>query len=128
MAFSSSLMESGVRTPETTSSPCAFIRYSPKNTCSPVAGLRVKAHAGAGVLAQVAEDHGLHVDRCADRVVDVVDAAIGLGALVLPAPENGVAGGEELIQRILREVLAVSFFTSFLYSAMIFCSASGCRS
>ena len=32
----------GVRTPETTSSPCAFIRYSPKNTCSPVAGLRVK--------------------------------------------------------------------------------------
>ena len=35
-------MGMGVRTPETTSSPCAFIRYSPKNMRSPVAGLRVK--------------------------------------------------------------------------------------
>jgi len=42
MTRSSSLMGSGVRTPETTSSPCAFIRYSPKKACSPVAGLRVK--------------------------------------------------------------------------------------
>ena len=55
-------------------------------------GIAREADAGAGVLAQVAEDHGLHVDRCAQPVVDVVDAAIGLGAIVLPAPEDGVAG------------------------------------
>ena len=42
MARFSSLMGIGVRMPETTSSPCAFIRYSPKKACSPVAGLRVK--------------------------------------------------------------------------------------
>src|SRR6266550_2878710 len=34
---------SGVRMPATTSSPCAFGRYSPKKRCSPVDGLRVKA-------------------------------------------------------------------------------------
>jgi hypothetical protein len=73
-----------------------------------LAGGRIarEAHAGAGVLAQVAEDHGLHVDRCAQPVVDVVDAAIGLGAIVLPASEHGVAGLHQLIERALRKVLA----------------------
>ncbi len=33
----------GVRMPATTSSPWAFIRYSPKSSFSPVLGLRVKA-------------------------------------------------------------------------------------
>jgi UDP-N-acetylmuramate-alanine ligase len=46
-------------------------------------GIAGEADAGAGGLAQVAEDHGLHVDGCAQPVVDVVDAAIGLGAVVL---------------------------------------------
>ncbi len=69
-------------------------------------GIAGEADAGAGVLAQVAEDHGLHVDGGAEPVVDVVDAAIGLGALVLPAAEDGVARLHELIQRILREILA----------------------
>ena len=55
-------------------------------------GIAGEADAGAGVFAQVAEDHGLHVDRCAQPVVDAVDAAIGLGALVLPTAEDGVAG------------------------------------
>jgi hypothetical protein len=75
-----------------------------------LAGGRIarEAYAGARVLAQVAEHHGLHVHGCAHPVVDAVDAAIGLGALVLPAPEHGVAGLHQLIQRILREVLAVS--------------------
>ena len=72
-------------------------------------GIAREADAGAGVLAQVAEDHGLHVDRCAQPVVDVVDAAIGLGAIVLPAPEDGVAGLDQLIERALREVLAGLF-------------------
>ena len=69
-------------------------------------GIAGEADAGAGVLAQVAEDHGLHVDRCAQPVVDVVDAAIGLGAIVLPAPEHGVAGLHQLVERTLRKVLA----------------------
>ena len=36
-------MGEGVRTPATTSSPWALIRYSPNRAFSPVAGLRVKA-------------------------------------------------------------------------------------
>ncbi len=39
-------------------------------------GIAREADAGAAGLAQVAEDHGLHVDRGAQHVVDVVDAAI----------------------------------------------------
>ena len=73
-----------------------------------LAGGRVagKAHAGPGALAQVAEDHGLHVYRRAQPVVDVVDAPVGLGAIVLPTAEDGVAGLHQLIQRPLRKVLA----------------------
>ena len=89
-------------------------------------GIAREAYAGAGVFAEVAEDHGLHVDRCAQPVVDVIDAAIGLGAIVLPAAEHGVAG----LRRVDRaglcgKSLPVSFRTSFLYSAMISFSASG---
>ena len=73
-------------------------------------GIAREADAGAGVLAQVAEDHALHVNRCAEPVVDVIDAPIGLGALVLPAPEDGVAGRDQLHQRILRKILAGLFF------------------
>ena len=36
-------MGEGVRTPATTSSPWALMRYSPNRAFSPVAGLRVKA-------------------------------------------------------------------------------------
>ena len=36
-------MGRGVRTPATTSSPCALIRYSPYSFLSPVEGLREKA-------------------------------------------------------------------------------------
>ncbi len=43
MDFLSWLMGWGVRMPATTSSPWAFIRYSPKNRRSPVPGSRVKA-------------------------------------------------------------------------------------
>jgi len=36
----------------------------------------------------------------------VVDAAIGLGAVILPAPEHGIAGLDQLLKRPLRKVLA----------------------
>ena len=78
-------------------------------------GIAREAHAGAGVIAQVAEDHALHVDGGAEPVVDAVDAAIGLGALVLPTAEDGVARLHELIQRFLREVLA----GLFLYQRLV---------
>ena len=77
-------------------------------------GIAREAYACAGVLAEVAEYHGLHVDRCTQPVIDVVDAAIGLGAVVLPAPENGVARLHELIERTLREVLARSLCDELL--------------
>ena len=77
-------------------------------------GIAREAHAGAGVFAQVAEHHGLHVDRGAEPVVDVVDAAVGLGALVLPTAEDGVAGLDQLHQRILREVFAGLLFHQLL--------------
>ena len=77
-------------------------------------GIAREADAGAGVLAEVAEDHGLHVDGGAQPVVDVVDAAIGLGAIVLPAAEHGVARLHELIERVLREVLAGLFLDELL--------------
>jgi hypothetical protein len=44
----------------------------------------------------------------------VVDAAIGLGAIVLPAPEDGVAGLDQLIERALRKVLAGLFADQLL--------------
>ena len=69
-------------------------------------GIAGEAYARAGVLAEIAENHGLHVDRGAQPVIDVIDAAIGLGAFVLPAPENGVTRGRELFERLLRKVLA----------------------
>ena len=67
-------------------------------------GVAGEAHARAAGLAQVAEDHGLHVDGGAQHVVDVVDAAIGLGAIVLPGAEHGVARHHQLLVRVLRKV------------------------
>ena len=77
-------------------------------------GIAREAYAGAGVLAEVAEDHGLHVDGCAQPVVDVVDAAIGLGALVLPAPEHGIARRTSCSSGFCGKSLPVSFFDQLL--------------
>ena len=70
------------------------------------AGRRIagKAHAGAAGFAQVAEDHGLHVDGGAQHVVNVVDAAIGLGAIVQPGAKHGVARHHQLLVRVLRKL------------------------
>jgi len=40
----------------------------------------------------------------------VIDAAVGLGAIVLPASEDGIAGRDELHKRVLREVFAGFLF------------------
>ena len=72
------------------------------------AGRRVarEAHTGRRPVAHVAEHHQLNVDGRADVVGDLVDAAVGDRALVVPGTEHGVAGPLELRQRILRERLA----------------------
>jgi len=79
-----------------------------------------EADAGALSSRQVAVDHGLHVDRGAQPIINPIDAAIGLGALVLPATEDGVAGLDQLIERSLGKSLPVSFLISFLYSLYLF--------
>ena len=72
------------------------------------AGCRAPGEADAGrrAIAGVAEHHLLHVDGRADVIGNVVDAAIFLRARVLPRAEHGVARPLELLDRILRKVLA----------------------
>ena len=69
-------------------------------------GVAREAHAGAGLLAGVAVDHRLHVDRRAPVVGDVVHAPVGDGAVVAPAAEDGADGAPELRARVVREVAA----------------------
>ena len=69
-----------------------------------VGGIAREAHARAAGVAEIAVHHRLHVDGRAQHVVDVVDAAIVLGAVVLPGAEHGVSRHHELLVRILREV------------------------
>ena len=59
--------------------------------------------AGAGGLAGVAVDHGLHVDGGAPLGGDVVFAAIDDRAVVHPGAEHGAGGAAELVPRIVRE-------------------------
>ena len=69
-----------------------------------VAGER---HAGAGVLAGVAEDHRLDVDSSAEVAGDAFLAAVKLGAGGVPGPEHGLDCAHQLRDRLLREVVAV---------------------
>ena len=78
-------------------------------------GIAREADARAGGVAQVAVDHRLHVDRGAEHVVgNIVDAAIVLGAVVLPGAEHGVARHDQLLVRILREVALGVLFDDLL--------------
>ncbi len=56
--------------------------------------------------AAVAEDHLLDVDRRAPVVGDVVDAAVGDGAVAEPGVEDGADRQSQLLLRVLRERLA----------------------
>ena len=68
-----------------------------------VAGER---HAGARVVAHVAEDHGHDVDRGAEVVGDLLVVAVVDGALAEPAREDGLDRQVELLVRVAREVPA----------------------
>ena len=73
-----------------------------------LAGGRIarEAHARGRCFAQVAEHHGLHVDRGAQVVRNLVHLAIVDGAVVEPGAEHGIARALELIHGLLRKRLA----------------------
>ena len=75
------------------------------------AGRRIarERHAGSGVLAGVAVNHRLHVDRGSPFGRDVVFAAIDNRAVVHPGTEHGADRAPELLPRILRKFLAGAF-------------------
>ena len=65
-----------------------------------------ESDAGAGVVAGVAEDHGLDIDGGAPLGGDVVLAAVDHGAVVHPRAEDGAGGAAELGPDVVRETLA----------------------
>ena len=69
-------------------------------------GVAGEGHAGAAVVAHVAEGHGLDVDGGAPGIGDVVVPAIHVGAGVIPAAEHGLDGAQQLLLGIGGEVLA----------------------
>ena len=69
------------------------------------AGIAREADAGGGVIAHVAEDHGLHVGGGADIVRDLFHLAVVVGLVVPPGAEHGADGESELFARIFRERL-----------------------
>ncbi len=75
---------------------------------TPAAGGRVagEGDATAGVLAEVAEDHPLHVDGRAEVVADALATAIEPGAFTVPGLEDGPDRPLQLRCRALREVVA----------------------
>ena len=66
-------------------------------------GVAGEGHPGAGVVAEVAEDHRAHVDRGAEVGGDALLAAVEDGALGVPGPEDRQHGQVELLARVLRE-------------------------
>ena len=77
-------------------------------------GVAGEGDAGGAVLAHVAEHHGLDVDGGAPFGRDVVQAAVGDGALVHPGAEHGADGAPELFVDILREGPAKLVLDHFL--------------
>ena len=73
-----------------------------------LAGRRIarERNAGRGIVAHIAEHHGLHIDRGAPAFRNVVQTAIGLGSRIHPGTEHGADRAPELLLRILRERLA----------------------
>ena len=69
-------------------------------------GIAREGNASRRGLAHIAEDHRLHIHRCAPALGNVVQAAIGDRALVHPRSKHGADRAPELLARILRERLA----------------------
>ncbi len=69
-------------------------------------GVAGEGDAGAGVGAEVAEDHRADVHRGAEVVRDAFLAAVELGAVGVPGVEDRVDREVHLLARVLREVAA----------------------
>jgi hypothetical protein len=67
---------------------------------------RLKATPGGAGVAQVAKDHGLHIDGRAPALRNVVELAVDLGAVVVPAFEHRHHGAPELFPGVGRELAA----------------------
>src|SRR5690606_21500053 len=69
-------------------------------------GVAREGDTGAGVGAEVAEDHGADVDGGAQVVRDALLAPVQLGAVAVPGLEDRLDGEVHLLARVLREVPA----------------------
>src|SRR5690606_11329547 len=69
-------------------------------------GVAGEGDTGAGVGAEVAEDHGADVDGGAQVVRDALLAPVQLGAVAVPGLEDRLDGEVHLLARVLREVPA----------------------
>ena len=67
-------------------------------------GVAGEGHAGAAVVAHVAEGHGLHVNGGAPAAGDVVHAAVDNGPGVVPGAEDGLDGPHQLLLGVSGEV------------------------
>ena len=77
-------------------------------------GVAGEGHAGARVVAGVAEHHGLDVDGGAPVVGDLVHAAVHVGAGIVPGAEHGLDGLHQLNLGVLGEVLALFLLVELL--------------
>ncbi len=69
-------------------------------------GIAGEGHAGGAGFAHIAEDHRLHVDGSAPVPRDVVEPAIDLGAVCIPAVKHRPDRTPQLFVNILRKVRA----------------------
>ena len=69
-------------------------------------GIAREGNAGGAGVAHIAEHHRLHIDRSAHVMRDVVQPAVDLGALGVPAVEHRADRAPELLDGVLRKRLA----------------------
>ena len=86
------------------------------------AGRRVtgEANAGSAVIARITKDHGLNVNGCAPVARNVVELAVGNGAVNHPGTKYGADTGPQLFPRILRNNFAQLFADFFIFVNQLF--------
>ena len=72
-------------------------------------GVACEGHAGRGIFAHIAEDHGLDIDSGAKVVGNIFLAAVVNRAFSIPGLKHGFGGELELLVNILGEIKAEAF-------------------
>ncbi len=67
-------------------------------------GISGKTHTRSAIIPEVAEHHGLYVDRRSHVVGNVVEFPVGYGSRVVPGIEDRVDGSPELFHGVQRKV------------------------